>query len=46
MFSQKYDKPLAKPKKVWYTVKKQIYLIESNVVTGTMMLQQPAIVRC
>ncbi len=35
-------KGLANRQKVWYTVCNKIYLIKSNVVTGTMMLQQPA----
>ena len=46
LFFQKTDKnfgiPLAKALFLWYTVNNKIYLIESNVVTGTMMLQQPA----
>ena len=44
---KKFSLPLAKGIFLCYTIYNKIYLIKSNVVTGTMMLQQPAFrVRC
>ena len=40
---KKYSLPLAKGLFLCYTIRNKIYLIKSNVVTGTMMLQQPAV---
>ena len=40
---KKSSLPLAKGLFLCYTVCNKIYLIKSNVVTGTMMLQQPAV---
>ena len=39
---KKFSLPLAKGIFLCYTICNKIYLIKSNVVTGTMMLQQPA----
>ena len=40
---KKFSLPLAKGIFLCYTIYNKIYLIKSNVVTGTMMLQQPAV---
>lgn len=37
-----FAKSLAIRRKMWYNGHNKIYLIKSSVVTGTMMLQQPA----
>ena len=44
VFSEKFQKSLAIDRKICYNIAKikSIILIKSSVVTGTMMLQQPA----